>query len=59
MRTSIKNQHMKTSVLKNMTYKFELLPLPYPKEALEPYIDALTMEMDTITALPLVLKREP
>ena len=42
-----------------MTYKFELLPLPYPKEALEPYIDALTMEMDTITALPLVLKREP
>src|SRR6266576_3621017 len=24
---------------------FELAPLPYPKEALEPYIDAMTMEI--------------
>ena len=24
---------------------YELPPLPYPKDALEPYIDALTMEI--------------
>ena len=28
-----------------MTYEYRLPPLPYPKEALEPYIDALTMEI--------------
>jgi Fe-Mn family superoxide dismutase len=36
---------MKTSILKNTTYKYELPPLPYPMEALEPHIDALTMEI--------------
>lgn len=29
----------------NQTYKFELPPLPYPYDALEPYIDAKTMEI--------------
>jgi Fe-Mn family superoxide dismutase len=43
MKTSIKNQNMKASVLKKMAH--ELPPLPYPKEALEPHIDALTMEI--------------
>ena len=28
-----------------MTYQYELPPLSYPKEALEPHIDALTMEI--------------
>jgi Fe-Mn family superoxide dismutase len=28
-----------------MTYQYELPPLPYPKDALEPHIDALTMEI--------------
>src|ERR1039458_9891108 len=45
MKTSIKKQKIKTSVLQNMTYQYELPPLPYPKEALEPHIDALTMEI--------------
>src|SRR5664279_1864008 len=36
---------MKTSVLQKLTYKFELPTLPYLKEALEPHIDALTMEI--------------
>src|ERR1035438_2797853 len=45
MKTSIKNQNMKKSVSKNMTHQYELPSLPYPKEALEPYIDALTMEI--------------
>jgi Fe-Mn family superoxide dismutase len=45
MKTPIKNQNMKTFVSKNMTYQYELPPLPYPKEALEPHIDALTMEI--------------
>src|ERR1039458_7766818 len=43
MKTSIKNQNMKASALKKMAH--ELPPLPYPKEALEPHIDALTMEI--------------
>jgi Fe-Mn family superoxide dismutase len=43
MKTSIKNQNMKASVLKNTAH--ELPPLPYPKEALEPHIDMLTMEI--------------
>ena len=43
MKTSIKNQNVKASVLKKMAH--ELPPLPYPKEALEPHIDALTMEI--------------
>ena len=29
----------------NQKYKFELPPLPYPYDALEPYIDAKTMEI--------------
>jgi len=45
MKTSIKKQNVKASALKNTTDKYELPPLPYPKEALEPYIDALTMEI--------------
>jgi Fe-Mn family superoxide dismutase len=43
MKTSIKNQNMKASVFKKMAH--ELPPLSYPKEALEPHIDALTMEI--------------
>ena len=43
MKTAIKTKPIKASVSKNAAH--ELPPLPYPKDALEPHIDALTMEI--------------
>lgn len=31
--------------MQNQTYKFEIMPLPYAYDALEPFIDALTMHI--------------
>jgi Fe-Mn family superoxide dismutase len=36
---------MNSSELKNLTYPYQLPSLPYPYNALEPYIDAQTMEI--------------
>src|SRR6185436_2630375 len=42
---SLRNRHRAKNTTERKLMAYELPPLPYPKEALEPHIDAQTMEI--------------